>query len=276
MKIDAHQHFWKFNPQRDTWINEEMSVLKHHFLPEDLRPILQEHQFDGCVAVQADTSEKETNFLLQLAEDNDFIKGVVGWLDLCNENIGERLHHFSKFKKLKGLRHIVQAEPNGFMLQKSFQQGITALEKYNLSYDILIYHNQLEDAIELVRKFPNQKFIVDHCAKPNIKEGEITIWKKNIEQLSNFKNVACKISGLTTEANWNTWNKNEIQPYLDVVFNAFGNDRLLFGSDWPVSLLAGNYTETVGLIENYIQQFSKMEQQKILGLNALYWYNIKQ
>jgi len=276
MKIDAHQHFWKFNPQRDTWINEEMCVLKHHFLPEDLRPILQEHQFDGCVAVQADTSEKETNFLLQLAEDNDFIKGVVGWLDLCDENIDARLHHFSKFKKLKGLRHIVQAEPNGFMLQKSFQRGIAALEKYNLTYDILIYHNQLEDAIELIKKFPNQKFIVDHCAKPNIKEGEINIWKKNIEQLSNFKNVACKVSGLTTEANWNTWNKNEIQTYLDVVFNAFGNNRLLFGSDWPVSLLAGNYTETVGLVENYIQQFSKMEQQQIMGLNALNWYNVKQ
>ena len=276
MKIDAHQHFWQFNPQRDTWINEEMNVLKHNFLPEDLLPILQENKFDGCVAVQAEQSEEETKFLLQLAEENSFIKGVVGWLDLCNENINERLQHFSKYKKLKGLRHIVQAEPNGFMLQNNFLRGIAALEKYNLTYDILIYHNQLEDAIELVRKFPNQKFIVDHCAKPNIKEGEITLWKKNIEQLSNFKNVACKISGLTTEANWNTWGKNEIQPYLDVVFNAFGSNRLLFGSDWPVSLLAGNYTETVGLIENYILQFSKMDQQQIMGLNTLNWYNIKQ
>ena len=276
MKIDAHQHFWQFNPQRDTWINEEMNVLKHNFLPEDLLPILQENKFDGCVAVQADPSEEETKFLLQLAEENSFIKGVVGWLDLCNENINERLQHFSKYKKLKGLRHIVQAEPNGFMLQNNFLRGTAALEKYNLTYDILIYHNQLEDAIKLVRKFPNQKFIVDHCAKPNIKEGEITLWKKNIEQLSNFKNVACKISGLTTEANWNTWGKNEIQPYLDVVFNAFGSNRLLFGSDWPVSLLAGNYTETVGLIENYILQFSKMDQQQIMGLNTLNWYNIKQ
>jgi L-fuconolactonase len=275
MKIDAHQHFWQFNPQRDTWINEEMSVLKHDFLPENLLPVLQQHQFDGCVAVQADTSEKETSFLLQLAEDNSFIKGVVGWLDLCNENIDERLHHFSKFKKLKGLRHIVQAEPDGFMLQKEFQRGISALEKYNLTYDILIYPKQLEEAIELVGKFPNQKFILDHCAKPNIKEEEIAIWKKNIEKLSDFKNVACKISGLTTEANWNKWTENEIQPYLDVVFNTFGNTRLLFGSDWPVSLLAGNYTETVGLIENYIQQFSKTKQQQIMGLNAKDWYNIK-
>lgn len=275
MKIDAHQHFWQYNPQRDRWINEEMSMLKHDFLPENLLPVLQQHQFDGCVAVQADSSEKETTFLLELAEDNAFIKGVVGWLDLCNENIDVRLNHFSKYKKLKGLRHIVQAEPDGFMLQKEFQHGISALEKHDFTYDILIFPNQLEEAIELVSKFSKQKFILNHCAKPYIKDNKITIWKKNLEKLARFKNVACKVSGLTTEANWNSWNQKEIQPYLDVVFKAFENDRLLFGSDWPVSLLAGNYTETVGLIENYIQQFSKTEQQQIIGLNAINWYNLK-
>ncbi|MDB4199074.1 amidohydrolase family protein [Polaribacter sp.] len=275
MKIDAHQHFWQYNPQRDRWINEEMSMLKHDFLPENLLPVLQQHQFDGCVAVQADSSEKETTFLLELAEDNAFIKGVVGWLDLCNENIDVRLNHFSKYKKLKGLRHIVQAEPDGFMLQKEFQHGISALEKYDFTYDILIFPHQLEEAIELVSKFSKQKFILNHCAKPYIKDNKINIWKKNLEKLARFKNVACKVSGLTTEANWNSWNQKEIQPYLDVVFKAFENDRLLFGSDWPVSLLAGNYTETVGLIENYIQQFSKTEQQQIIGLNAINWYNLK-
>ena len=275
MKIDAHQHFWQYNPQRDRWINEEMSMLKHDFLPENLLPVLQQHQFDGCVAVQADSSEKETTFLLELAEDNAFIKGVVGWLDLCNENIDVRLNHFSKYKKLKGLRHIVQAEPDGFMLQKEFQHGISALEKCDFTYDILIFPHQLEEAIELVSKFSKQKFILNHCAKPYIKDNKINIWKKNLEKLARFKNVACKVSGLTTEANWNSWNQKEIQPYLDVVFKAFENDRLLFGSDWPVSLLAGNYTETVGLIENYIQQFSKTEQQQIIGLNAINWYNLK-
>jgi L-fuconolactonase len=253
-----------------------MSVLKHDFFPENIDPILQQHQFDGCVAIQADSSEIETTFLLQLAEDNDFIKGVVGWLDLCNKNIDERLHHFSKFNKLNGLRHSVQAEPDGFMLQNGFQRGISALEKYQLTYDILISPKQLEDAITLVSKFPKQKFILDHCAKPNVKKEEITIWKKNIEKLSNFKNVACKISGLTTEANWNTWTEKDIQPYLDVVFNTFGSERLLFGSDWPVSLLSGSYTETVGLIENYIQQFSTTQQQKIMGLNAKDWYRLKE
>ena len=182
MKIDAHQHFWQYNPQRDRWINEEMSMLKHDFLPENLLPILQQHQFDGCVAVQADSSEKETIFLLELAEDNAFIKGVVGWLDLCNENIDVRLNHFSKYKKLKGLRHIVQAEPDGFMLQKEFQHGISALEKYDFTYDILIFPHQLEEAIELVSKFSKQKFILDHCAKPYIKDNKINIWKKNLEK----------------------------------------------------------------------------------------------
>ena len=221
MKIDAHQHFWQYNPQRDRWINEEMSMLKHDFLPENLLPVLQQHQFDGCVAVQADSSEKETTFLLELAEDNAFIKGVVGWLDLCNKNIDVRLNHFSKYKKLKGLRHIVQAEPDGFMLQKEFQRGISALEKYDFTYDILIFPHQLEEAIELVSKFSKQKFILNHCAKPYIKDNKINIWKKNLEKLARFKNVACKVSGLTTEANWNSWNKKEIQPYRDVVFKAF-------------------------------------------------------
>ena len=161
------------------------------------------------------------------------------------------------------------------MIQKEFLHSISALKKYNLTYDILIYPKQLEDTIELVSKFPKQKFIVDHCAKPNIKEVEIAIWKKNIEKLSNFKNVACKISGLTTEANWNTWTENDIKPYLDVVFNTFGNKHLLFGSDWPVSLLAGNYTETIGLIENYIKQLSKAQQEQIMGLNAKDWYHLK-
>ena len=161
------------------------------------------------------------------------------------------------------------------MLQKEFQRGISALEKYDFTYDILIFPHQLEEAIELVSKFSKQKFILNHCAKPYIKDNKITIWKKNFEKLARFKNVACKVSGLTTEANWNSWNKKEIQPYLDVVFKAFENDRLLFGSDWPVSLLAGNYTETVGLIENYIQQFSKTAQQQIIGLNAINWYNLK-
>jgi len=275
MKIDAHQHFWYFNPQRDAWITDDMRVLKRDFLPEDLQPLLQQHQFDGCVAVQADTSEKETEFLLDLAEQHPFIKGVVGWLDLCSDAIDERLAHFSTYKNLKGLRHIVQAEPNGYMLRKDFQHGISALEKYNLTYDILIFPHQLEEAIALVNTFPNQKFILDHCAKPYIKDGRIKTWKRHIETLSGFENVACKVSGLTTEAEWNNWDNPTMEPYLGVIFNAFGTKRTLFGSDWPVSVLAGTYAETVGLIEQYIAQFTETEQQQIMGLNAKTWYHLK-
>jgi L-fuconolactonase len=274
MKVDAHQHFWQFNPQKDAWITEEMAVLKNDFLPKNLQPLLQQHQFDGCVAVQADSSEKETLFLLNLAEQNDFIKGVVGWLDLCNENIEERLYHFLKFDALKGIRHILQAEEDGFMFRKDFQRGISALQKYNLTYDILIFPHQLKEAIELVDKHPKQKFILDHSAKPYIKDGKIKAWQRHIETLSEFENVACKISGFTTEADWKSWNKNEIKPYLDVVFNSFGTKRTLFGSDWPVSILAGKFAETVSLVEDYVQQFSETKQQEIMGLNAKHWYHL--
>lgn len=275
MKIDAHQHFWKFDAQRDAWITDDMSVLKRDFLPEDLQPLLQQNKFNGCVAVQADTSENETEFLLNLADQHAFIKGVVGWLDLCSDTINERLKHYSKYEKLKGIRHIVQAEPDGFMLRKDFQRGIAALEQYNLTYDILIFPHQLEDAIALVETFPKQKFIVDHCAKPYIKDGKIKTWQAHIEKLSHFENVACKVSGLTTEANWKTWNNFTFNPYLDVVFNTFGSKRTLFGSDWPVSLLAGNYSETVAVVKDYISRFSEIEQQQIMGLNAKTWYQLK-
>lgn len=275
MRIDSHQHFWRFDPQRDAWITDDMSVIQGDFLPEDLQSLLQQHQFDACIAVQADSSEMETQFLLDLADQHSFIKGVVGWLDLCSDTIEERLEYFSKHNKLKGLRHIVQAEPAGFMLRKDFQQGIAALEKYNLTYDILIFPHQLEEAIKLVEAFPKQKFILDHSAKPYIKDGKIEPWKSQIERLAHFENVACKVSGLITEADWKQWDNNIMKPYLDVIFNAFGTNRTLFGSDWPVSLLAGNYVETVALVENYISTFSDSEQQQIMGLNAKTWYHLK-
>lgn len=275
MKIDAHQHFWYYDSRRDAWITEEMAVLRHDFLPNDLQPILQQHKFDGCVAVQADTSEKETQFLLDVAEQHTFVKGVVGWLDLCDKTIDERLEHFIKHEKLKGLRHIVQGEPDGFMLRDDFQHGISYLAQYNLSYDILIFPHQLEEAIKLVETFPNQKFILDHGAKPYIKAKKIKTWQAHLKQLSRFENVACKVSGLATEADWKNWNKATIKPYLDVVFDVFGSKRTLFGSDWPVSLLTGNYDTTVALVEEYISKFSEAEQKQIMGLNAKEWYQLK-
>jgi L-fuconolactonase len=274
MRIDAHQHFWQYNAERDAWIDNSMFMLRKDYMPNNLELLLQENKIDGCVAVQASTSEEETEFLLKLAEDHNFIKGVVGWLDLCDPNIEKRLKHFSKNPKLKGLRHIVQVEPPGFMLRADFQKGISLLEKFNLTYDILIYPYQLEETIALVSKFPKQKFILDHCAKPYIKEGKIDTWKFYIDSLSKFKNVACKISGLATEADWNSWNLSEIKPYLDVVINSFGSNRLMLGSDWPVCLLAGNYKDALSIVEDHIEDFSKINQEKIMGLTALEWYNL--
>ena len=201
MKIDAHQHFWIYNPVRDSWIDESMRVLRRNFLPGDLYPVIKEENIDGTITIQADQSEEETSFLLKLANENNWITGVVGWIDLMSKDVEKRLEHFSSYKKLKGFRHIVQAEPdNNFMLGEKFQNGISCLRYYNFTYDILIYLHQLPVAIKLSEKNPEQKFILDHIAKPRIKKNEIEPWASLIKELAGNKNVFCKISGIITEA----------------------------------------------------------------------------
>ena len=274
MKIDAHQHFWKYNPVRDAWIDDSMEVIRRDFLPDDLKPILETNNLDGCIAVQADQSETETEFLLNCAKNNSFIKGVVGWVDLRAENIEERLAHYAKNTLFKGVRHIVQSEPNDFMLGEKFQNGIRKLQQFNLTYDILVFPTQLKAAIELVNKFPNQKFVVDHLAKPYIKDGKIKDWKADMYQLAQAQNVYCKVSGMVTEANLKDWKTLEFKPYLDVIFEAFGVDRILYGSDWPVCLLAAEYQLQLNIVEEYISEFSEEEKEKVMGLNALHFYNI--
>ncbi len=274
MKIDAHQHFWKFNPIRDAWIDDSMQIIRKDFLPQDLKPILNDNNIDGCVAIQADQSEIETEFLLENARQNPFIKGVVGWIDLKAENVEERLSHYSINSLFKGVRHIVQAEANDFMLRKDFQNGISKLEQFNLTYDILIFPPQIESAIALVNKFPNQKFVIDHIAKPYIKTGRIDEWKANMIELAKAQNVLCKVSGMVTEANLKHWEISDFTPYLDVVFNAFGIDRILYGSDWPVCLLAAKYEQQLQLVQDYIKGFSENDKTKILGGNAIKFYNL--
>ena len=275
MNIDSHQHFWKYDPVKNSWIEDHMKVIRRDFLPLDLQPILKKNAIDGCIAVQADQSEAETEFLLSLAENNSFIKGVVGWVDLKAENIEERLAYFARFEKLKGVRHIVQAEPDDYMLDEKFQRGISLLKQFDLTYDILVFPSQLPASIELVNKFPNQKFVVDHIAKPLIKEGKIENWKKNMESLAKSLNVMCKISGMVTEADWNSWKSKDFDPYLDVIFNAFGANRILFGSDWPVCLLAAEYQQQLEIVENYISHLPNEVQDKIMGGNAINFYSIK-
>lgn len=275
MRIDSHQHFWKYDSVRDSWIDDSMKVIRRNFLPEDLKPVLDKNNIEGSVVIQADQSEKETQFLLDLADKNHFIYGVVGWVDLKADNVEERLNHFNKNILFKGIRHIVQAEPDDFMLDLSFQHGISKLKNYNLTYDILVYPSQLPAAIKLAEKFPDQKFVLDHIAKPNIKERQIKGWQEQISELAKYSNVFCKVSGMLTEADWKNWDKSDFKPYLDVVFKAFGTQRILYGSDWPVSLLAGKYKEQMEVLENYISQFSNQEKALIMGANASKFYNLK-
>jgi len=273
--IDAHQHFWQFDPVRDSWITEDMSVIRKNFLPGDLKPLLEQNGFVGCVAVQADQSEQETAFLVQLAKENNFIKGVVGWVDLRAPNLAKRLKHFKQFEVIKGFRHILQGESRrDLMLDDDFKKGIELLKQFNFTYDILIFPDQLKFAKELVASFPEQKFVIDHLAKPYIKFQKIGEWRDDIKQAAQHQNLYCKISGLVTEADLHNWKKEDFKPYLDIVVEAFGINRVLFGSDWPVSLLAANYHEVLGIVRDYFSSFSKEDQDKVFGRNAVEFYNL--
>lgn len=275
MKIDAHQHFWIFDPVRDSWIDESMAVIQCDFSPADLKPILNRHSIDGCVAVQADQSEAETNFLLKQAAENDFIKAVVGWVDLRAQNIAEQLADYISFNKLKGFRHVLQGDPDrSLMLKPAFKNGIKELERYNFTYDILIFPDQLIYAEELVKSFPNQKFVIDHIAKPYIKKKEVNDWAKDIAAVAMHNNVWCKVSGMVTEADWKNWQEADFTPYLDIVFEAFGTKRVMFGSDWPVCNVAGGYDRMINIVKNYTSKLSAEEQDNFGGNNAMEFYNI--
>ena len=274
MIIDAHQHLWKYNPVRDNWIQDSMEVIRQDFLPKDLKPILDANGVAGCIAVQADQSEKETEFLLKCAQENPFLKGVVGWVDLSAGNVEERLDNYSCNEYFKGVRHVVQAEKDDFLLNKGFQNGVGKLSQYGLSYDLLIYPRQFPATLKMVQKFPNQIFVLDHIAKPNISEKLDAEWVKNIHLLSKHENVFCKISGMVTETKNFEWVKSDFTPYLASVVSAFGTDRLLYGSDWPVCLLAADYKEVLGIIVDYFQNFSTLEKSKIFALNAIKAYNL--
>lgn len=274
MRIDSHQHFWKFDPVRDSWIDSSMQKIARDFLPQDLKPLLSQSQMEGCVAVQADQSETETQFLLDLAGKNTFIKGVVGWVDLRADDLSERLDFFSKNPLFKGVRHILQDEKEGFMMQDSFLRGIRQLKNFNLTYDLLVFPHQLEEAIALVKKNPDQLFVLDHLAKPYIKDQKIEDWAKHIKVLAKHKNVYCKLSGMVTEADWNHWRAQDFEKYLPVALETFGSDRLMFGSDWPVCLLAGSYQHVVQIIELFVKKLKPVEQNKIMGENARSFYKL--
>ncbi len=272
--IDSHQHFWKYHPQNHAWINEDMKVIQKDFLPEEISSIFAKEHIDGCVSVQVDQTEAETQFQIELAKENSFIKGVVGWIDLLNPSIEKEIEVYKEQKIVKGFRHILQGAEKGFMLQESFINGLKALTKNNYTYDLLIYHHQIKESLSLVKKLESLYIVVDHIAKPDIKNSNITEWYKDIKALAKYPNVYCKISGIVTEADWKKWNAEDLNPYLDIVFEAFGTNRIMFGSDWPVCLVASSYERWLSTIKNYCQNLSTSEQEKIFSTNCESFYTL--
>jgi L-fuconolactonase len=272
--IDSHVHFWKYDKKTYDWIDNTMKTLQQDYLPEHLSLVSKRNNVDGVVAVQATQTEMETHFLVELAKTHPLIRGVVGWIDLQAGNITERLQYFSQYPIIKGYRHVVQGEPLDFLARENFRRGVAALKAYNYTYDILIFHNQLLPAIDFVRAFPDMPLVIDHCAKPDIRHKNIEEWKTHMKEIAKFPNVSCKLSGLFTEASWKEWSAADFYPYLDVVFEAFGPDRLLFGSDWPVMLLSGIYVQWKSLLEKYMESYSPEDREKVFGLNAIQFYNL--
>jgi len=276
VKIDSHQHFWKYNEADYGWIDNRMAILKRDFLPEDLEPRLTESGFSGSVAVQARQTAEETRWLLNLAEKNDFIKGIVGWADLRSEdNLRRQLDEFCKSPKFAGVRHVVHDEPeDGFMLRDDFLKGISILKDYNLTYDLLLFPKHLPVAQVLASMFPGQKFVVDHISKPLIKDRITDPWKEDIFMLAGEKNVWCKLSGMVTEADWKNNTYKDFQPYLDTVFQAFGPGRLMTGSDWPVCTVSREYNDVINIVRDYISEMQDEVREKILGLNCIDFYGL--
>lgn len=276
MNIDAHQHFWNYNQKEFDWIDDSMAAIRRNFLPQDLEPELKASGFGGSIVVQTRQTLEETRWLLELAERNSSVLGVVGWADLRSPDIRLQLKSLTRNTKLVGLRHIVQSEPDErFLLQPDFLRGIAALEEFGLAYDILIYSRHLPAAIEFVQRCPGQRFVLDHLAKPPIKAGEIDSWAKGIRALGASPNVLCKLSGLVTEADWRHWEPGHITPYLDVALDSFGPERLMIGSDWPVCLVAASYARVMQIVKDYIAPLSAASQAAVLGGNAARFWRLK-
>lgn len=272
--IDTHVHFWNFDPAKDSWITGEMNAIRRNFTPNELLRIYKELHITGCIAVQANQSESENDFLLSMASQNEIIKGIVGWVDLKSKNLEERLAYWSAFKKIKGWRHVLQAENSDFILSKDFAEGIRALNKYNYTYDLLCYHNQLPDIIKLVDKATEQAYVLDHCGKPDVRSQDLKAWSQNIKMLAQNPNVYCKLSALLVEADWKNWREIEIFNCFDVIFEHFGTDRIMYGSDWPVVLLSRPYNDWFNLVAKYASKFSIQERENLFLNTASSFYQL--
>ena len=275
-RIDAHQHFWRYDPAEYAWIDDAMAGLRRDYLPDVAAREMTDAGVDACVAVQARQTLEETGWLLALADAHRAIAGVVGWVDLQSPDAQQQLEHVADHPKLVGLRHIVQSEPDDrFMLRPEFCRGIALLERFGLAYDILVYSRHLAAATELASRFAGQRFVLDHLGKPNIRHGELRVWERDIRALSTCANVSAKLSGLVTEADWTGWTAQDIRPYLDVAFDCFGADRLMIGSDWPVCTVASNYARVMAVVTDYLADRPLQERDAVLGGTAQRFYNLK-
>jgi L-fuconolactonase len=274
MRLDSHQHFWEYDPGRQDWITSEMNRIRRNFRPADLRPLLQDAKMDGCIAVQAEESLRETDFLLDLAAQHEWIVGVVGWADLKSDSLDVILDGYADQNKLVGFREVLQSKDPQYILQKDFIRGIRKIGKRGYGYDILIFPNHLEAALELVKKCPEQRFVIDHLAKPYIKAGEWKDWKKAMSLLAERELVHCKLSGMITEADWKSWTPEQLFPYLEIALELFGPERLMYGSDWPVCLLAGEYERFWEVIEQFTDALSASEKARVMGETAAEFYRI--
>lgn len=276
MIIDAHHHLWLYTQEEYGWMDDSMHVLKRDYLPEDLDLELQGSGISGTVVVQARQSLEETRCLLEQSDKYSFIKGVVGWLDLRSPELKDKLEEFAVHPKLVGLRHVLHDEPDDdFMLRPAFMNGIAQLEAHDMSYDLLVFPRHLRQTIELVKAFPNQRFVLDHLGKPLIKAGIMEPWKTDIIQLAAYPHIWCKLSGMVTEANWENWSYEELFPYMEVVLEAFGPERIILGSDWPVCRLAGEYSEVMSMVLKFIESMDERDQAKIMYQNAIDCYQLK-
>jgi L-fuconolactonase len=272
--IDGHQHFWRYNREEYGWIDDTMSAIRRDFLPEDVAPLMRAAGVSASIAVQARQTIEETRWLLDLAARYPVISGVVGWIDLQGD-VDAQLAEFTRDTKLAGVRHVVQAEPDGFLQRPAFLSGLQRIRAYGLTYDILVYARQIPEAVRLAERFPNQPFVLDHLGKPDVRGGEICGWRRHLEALAALPNVCCKLSGLVTEADWRGWTPGQLRPYLDAALNAFGPLRVMMGSDWPVCLVAASYGEVVSLVKDALSEYSADERQQMLGGNAERFYKVE-
>lgn len=275
MKIDSHQHFWKYDPKKQDWIDSSMEVLKQNYLPQDLIPILENHQIDGSIVVQAEESFRETAWLLDLCEEEEKILGIVGWADLAKDDLDRDLDQFASFAKLKGYREVLQSKPSPYFLKPEFIRGLGKLAKRGYSYDVLLRSSQLEAGVELIKKAPEMPLVVDHLAKPEIKLGIWRDWRKQMSLLAEREYISCKLSGMVTEADWKNWKAHDLRIYLDTCLELFGPKRLMFGSDWPVCLLAADYSQVAEVLADFLAPLSSSEKAWIWGKSAMEFYNIK-